>query len=320
MIRPLVSVIISSYNRPSMLREALLSVQAQTYDELEILVQDDSTNDDCRQVVKGFSDSRIRYSKNEPPLGTSLNLLAGYRSSRGKYFCTLNDDDLYAPRYIATLIQAMEGNTNYSLAFSDSYLIDSDGKINQEETDANTRSSLRGRLQEGSVANPLEVGILFKSIPGMLALFRRNAVDLDDFPQEVSSGYDYWLTYLALRDGGPIYYSSERLTFYRIHEGSQTSSFADPEQRLRFLKYSQYIHKRFLADSRLKSIHSVLRPRLAQSHSSAGYSWLRLRSRKKALLEFIDSFRAKPSRAAMIGFTMCLAPQTAVHLALKRRR
>lgn len=302
-----------------MLREALLSVQAQTYGELEILVQDDSTSDECRQVVKSFNDSRIRYSRNEPPLGTSLNLLAGYRSSRGKYFCTLNDDDLYAPTYITTLIQAMEGNANYSIAFSDSYLIDSDGKLNQEETDANTRSSLRGRLREGSVPSPLEVGILYKSIPGMLALFRRDAVDLDDFPEEVSSGYDYWLTYLALRDGNPIYYSPERLTFYRIHEGSQTSSFAHPEQRLRFLKYSQYIHGRFLADSRLKSIHSALRPRLAQSHSSSGFSWLRLRSRKKALSEFINSYRAKPSRAAMIGFTMCLAPRAVVDLILRRR-
>jgi glycosyltransferase involved in cell wall biosynthesis len=319
MIRPLVSVIISSYNRPSMLREALLSVRAQTYDELEILVQDDSTSDECRQVVKSFSDPRIRYSKNEPPLGTSLNLLAGYRSSRGKYFCTLNDDDLYAPMYIATLIEAMEGNANYSIAFSDSYLIDSDGKLNEEETDANTRSSLRGRLREGSVPNPLEVGILSKSIPGMLALFRRDAVDLDDFPQEVSSGYDYWLTYLALRDGRPIYYSPDRLTFYRIHDGSQTSSFADPEQRLRFLRYSQYIHERFLADSRLKSIHSVLRSRLAQSYSSSGFSWLRLRNRNSAFLEFINSFRVKPTSAAMIGFTMCLAPRTVVDLALKHR-
>jgi glycosyltransferase involved in cell wall biosynthesis len=318
--RPLVSVIISAYNRPSMLEQALISVRSQTYDPIEILIQDDSTNDACEKIVEIYRhDARIHYSRNRPPLGTSLNLRAGYRSSRGKYFCTLNDDDLYHAKYIETMVEAMERDSGYSIAFSDSYLIDQNGQIKEEETEANTRDSYRSLLQEGSVENTLEVGLVSKSIPGMLALFRRDSIDLDDFPPEVSSGYDYWVTYLALRDGSPIYYTPQRLTYYRIHDGSQTASFVDPEQRLRFSKYSQFIHERFLADPRLKSIHSALYPRLAQAHSLAGFSRLRLRDRRQAFREFVASYRVQPGRTAVLGFAMCLAPLSAIRFALNRR-
>jgi glycosyltransferase involved in cell wall biosynthesis len=318
MDRPLVSVIVSAYNRPAMLRDAIASVQSQTYEDLEILVQDDSTNDDCKQIVQGLLDARIHYSSNRPSLGTSLNLLAGYKKSRGKYFCTLNDDDLYDPEYIETMVAALEGDPRYSLAFSDSYIIDEEGNVKEDATEENTRTSHRARLREGSVDDSLKVGIVSKSIPAMLAVFRRDAVDLDDFPPEVSSGYDYWLAYLAVRDGNPIYYTPNRLTYYRVHRGSQTSGFSGPEERLRFSSYSQYIHERFLADPRLIALRPMLYPRLAEAHSSAGFSWMRLSSRSQALQEFITSCRLKPNLSALAGILLCGLPRFALRFVFNR--
>ena len=77
----------------------------------------------------------------------------------------------------------------------------------------------------------------------MFALFRTEAIDFDDFPEEVSSSYDYWLTYLAVRNGGAAFYEPRRLTSYRVHPGSETSSFTDPEKRLRFLQYNEFIDR-----------------------------------------------------------------------------
>src|ERR1700722_13362539 len=131
MPEPLVSVIISAYNRPDMLRSALKSVLHQTYTNLEIIIQDDSTNEDCHEVVRNFMDDRMTYTRNKPSLGTSLNLRAGYAKSRGKYFCTLNDDDLYHDDYVKTMVEAMESNPNYSLSFSDHYIIDDEGHIDE---------------------------------------------------------------------------------------------------------------------------------------------------------------------------------------------
>ncbi|MCU1321236.1 MAG: glycosyl transferase [Acidobacteriaceae bacterium] len=308
MNEPLVSVVVSSYNRPLMLQTALRSVLGQSYSNLEIIVQDDSTNDECGQVVLDLADPRIRYTRNQPALGTISNLRAGYRKCTGKYFSTLNDDDVYGPDYIATVIQPLESDVRYVLAFADHYIIDQQGNVDEGVTNSNSVTFGRSVLQEGSVRQPLETGILAKSIPGMFAMFRRDAVDLGDFPNEVSSGYDYWLTYLALREGGAIYYNPQRLTYYRVHAGSQTSSFVSPEEGLRSLRYSEYMHLRFLADARLKSIHAALLPRLAQIYTSMGFNRLRIGSRSEAFQKFRASCKLKPTSRALAGLLLCAAP------------
>jgi glycosyltransferase involved in cell wall biosynthesis len=306
--KPLVSVVVSSYNRPLMLQSALRSVVAQSYSNLEIIVQDDSTNDECGQVVLHLADPRIRYTRNKPALGTISNLRAGYRKCSGKYFSTLNDDDIYGPDYIATMIGPLEADPNFALAFSDHYIIDQEGNIDESTTNANSATFGRTALKEGSVPQPLVAGILTKSIPGMFAVFRKDVINLNDFPNQVSSGYDYWLTYLALREGHPIYYNPYRLTSYRVHAGSQTSSFVSPEEGLRSLRYSEYMHLRFLADPRLSSIHSALVPRLAQIYTSIGFNRIRLGSRREASQHFLASCRLKPTTRAIAGLLFCTAP------------
>jgi glycosyltransferase involved in cell wall biosynthesis len=308
MREPLVSVVVSSYNRPAMLKTALLSLLEQTHRHLEIIVQDDSTNDDCYQVVFDLADPRISYTRNRPPLGTIRNLRAGYRKCTGKYFSTLNDDDMYSPDYIATMIDAMEANPSYCVGFSDHYIISEDSGVDQTTTARNSLAFGRSLLEEGNVPQPLVVGLLTQSIPAMFAMFRREMMDLEDFPDDVSSGYDYWLTYLGLRTGKPVYYCSRRLNYYRVHTGSQTSTFKDPAERLRPLRYTAYMYKRFLADARLQSIHATLISRLAEIYTLMGFSSLRMNDRRKALSQFTGSCKTKMTGRAVYGLALCAAP------------
>jgi glycosyltransferase involved in cell wall biosynthesis len=308
MQEPLVSVVVSSYNRPAMLKSALLSLLEQSYQHLEIIVQDDSTNETCSRVVLDFADPRIMYMRNQPSLGTIRNLRAGYRKCTGKYFSTLNDDDVYSPDYIQTVIGAMESNPCYCVGFSDHYIIGQDGTVDEIATTRNSIAFGRNLLMEGSVPEPLVVGMLAKSIPGMFAIFRREMMDLQDFPDEVSSGYDYWLTYLGVRTQKPIYYTPRKLTYYRVHAGSQTSSFTDPREGLRSLQYSEYMHERFLADPRLQSIHTTLTSRLAEIHTSIGFNLLRMNDRWRAVVRFVGSCKTKPTARAMSGLLLCTAP------------
>jgi glycosyltransferase involved in cell wall biosynthesis len=309
MPKPLVSVIISAFNRPKMLLAAIHSVQSQTYEQLEIIIRDDSTNDECQRVVLNLCDSRVRYVHNIPSLGTAANLRAGYRESSGKYFSTLNDDDLYAPDYIAQMVEVMEANPRLSLAFCDHYIINHEGDILTQETEQATHIWKRDLLRDGDIDRAIELAIVHKSIPAMFAVFRRESIDLDDFPDEVSSGYDYWLSYLAVREGNPIYYTSRRMTYYRVHHESQTASFSDPLKRLQFSRYSQYINKKLLSDPRLDSIHSALYPRLAGAHVTAGFALLRLSHRMEAFNEFMKSLRIRPSASVFAGLIFCSTPQ-----------
>jgi glycosyltransferase involved in cell wall biosynthesis len=291
-----------------MLEVALQSVLAQTYTNLEILIQDDSTDARCEALVSAYADPRIRYTHNAPPLGTVGNLRAGYRKSSGALFCSLNDDDFYLPAYLERMVAGIMQDDTCALGFSDHYIVDQTGTIGAEESDANTKRFGRMDLRDGLVSNALVVGLARKSIPGMFAVIRRSSVDLEDFPDEVSSGYDYWLTYLALRDGGTAFYSSDRLTCYRVHEGSQTLSFVDDTQRLRSLAYSEFIQKRFLADPRVHVIHSSARRELAQIYQSQGAIALRKGDRVPAMRLFLQSFKSKPGLSALAGFCITGLP------------
>jgi glycosyltransferase involved in cell wall biosynthesis len=314
---PLVSVIVSAYNRPELLALSIASVCNQTYGALEIIVQDDSTNDECAAVVQAAGDSRVRYTHNSPALGTAANLLAGYRKATGTYFCTLNDDDLYGPDYIERMVEKLEGNASLSVAFSDHFIIDGTGAILTERTERSTRDWHRETLRDGVIHTAYEIAILHKSIPAMLAVFRRDVIDFNDFPAEVAAGYDFWLSYLAVRNGKPIYYTPDRLTYYRSHDESQTAALSDPSKRLAFARSSQYMHTRFLADNRLTSIHAQLIVMLAQDYQTAGFALLRLKQRGAALNEFMMSLRTRPTWRAVAGLILFFTPGIILERALQ---
>src|SRR6185436_15663072 len=58
---PVFSVVIPTYNRSDLLRQAVESVLAQTLDDLEVVVSDNHSTDDTRDVIAGFDDPRVRY-------------------------------------------------------------------------------------------------------------------------------------------------------------------------------------------------------------------------------------------------------------------
>src|SRR5690606_27477811 len=91
---PLVSVIIPTYQRPKLLLRALHSVQRQTYQQLEILVVDDGSQDDTASVVRRLPDRRIRYLRHERNTGLPAAARnTGIRAADGACIAFLDDDD-----------------------------------------------------------------------------------------------------------------------------------------------------------------------------------------------------------------------------------
>ena len=92
---PLVTIGIPTYNRASsFLEDAIKSAVEQTYENIEIIVSDNVSTDHTEEVVKGFSDSRIRYFKHIKNTGMKNNFNACVEKARGDYFLLLCDDDL----------------------------------------------------------------------------------------------------------------------------------------------------------------------------------------------------------------------------------
>src|SRR5689334_25352778 len=101
---PLVSVVIPTYNRPDYLREALSSVVAQRYRNLEIIVQDNASPADIAAVVESFHDPRIRFIRNAENIGQFANFVTVFRRATGKYVACISDDDIWEEDYISTMV------------------------------------------------------------------------------------------------------------------------------------------------------------------------------------------------------------------------
>lgn len=121
---PLVSICIPTYNRPEFLRRAVESCLAQTYSNFEIVITDNSTNDDTANAAKNWTDPRVRYYKNEGNIGTEGSCNRGISLSRGEYIKFLMDDDLLKPRCLELMVKGLEENPSVGTAMAPMDLID----------------------------------------------------------------------------------------------------------------------------------------------------------------------------------------------------
>ena len=234
---PLVSVVVPTFNRSRYLAGALRSALAQTYANIEVIVSDDaSTEDVYGTTVAGFSDPRLKYVRNPVDLGMGLNIWGAMTAASGKYVATLHDDDEWEPDFLAALVPALERDGSLSVAFCDHAIIDEHGRLDEDAANLNTRRWHRDVLPAGVLHPFLELALLTRVVPAaMAALFRKSAIDWNDFPAEVGTFYDAWLTYLAARTGAGAFYDPRRLTRYRIHGQSETVSWVSSAGRLKAL-------------------------------------------------------------------------------------
>ena len=104
---PLISIIVPTYNRSTLLKEAMESVLAQTYPNWELLIIDDGSTDDTQSIVEGFGDDRIRYLfQNNQQASAARN--RGLSEATGRYLCFLDDDDLLASDHLQQLVDELD--------------------------------------------------------------------------------------------------------------------------------------------------------------------------------------------------------------------
>ncbi|OYY94860.1 MAG: hypothetical protein B7Y41_04700 [Hydrogenophilales bacterium 28-61-23] len=117
MSQPLVSVVLPTYKRAHLLAQAMRSVLAQTYANLELIVVDDNSPDDTANVVASFDDPRIRYVKNDPNLKLPRALNRGFSLAKGTFLTWTSDDNLLAPNAIEKMVASLsQGDCDFVYA------------------------------------------------------------------------------------------------------------------------------------------------------------------------------------------------------------
>ena len=117
---PLVSVLIPTFNRKRFLPAALAGALHQSYRNIEVIVVRDG-GEKVRDVIDFFNDPRIMFIDRQQNRGKAFSLNEGLVRSRGAYVAYLDDDDVYYPNHISTLVDTLENKTDCDLAYTDLY-------------------------------------------------------------------------------------------------------------------------------------------------------------------------------------------------------
>ncbi|OIQ90351.1 chondroitin synthase [mine drainage metagenome] len=128
---PLVSILIPTFNRPGYFKAALDSALDQTYGNIEIIVSDDSSDDETEQLMSDYlrKHANIRYLRNRPGWGAAINFQKCLELARGEYVNYLMDDDLFHPDKIERMISLFRAHPALALVTSTRAIIDENGLV-----------------------------------------------------------------------------------------------------------------------------------------------------------------------------------------------
>jgi glycosyltransferase involved in cell wall biosynthesis len=119
--KPLVSVIIPAYNAGRYIKEAVDSALAQTYKNCEVVVVDDGSTDNTRQVLAPYIDAgKIKYIYQENK-GLAGARNTGIKNSSGEYITLLDADDIFLPRKIERQVNFLEKHPECDICYCDLY-------------------------------------------------------------------------------------------------------------------------------------------------------------------------------------------------------
>lgn len=121
-----VSVVIPSYNHEKYLRQAVESVLAQSYSDIELIVIDDGSSDRSVDYLRGVRDSRFQLVE-QPNAGAHNAINLGLTMARGEYLAILNSDDIFHPDRILLCLQRLQAGADLVASWLE--VIDHKGKV-----------------------------------------------------------------------------------------------------------------------------------------------------------------------------------------------
>ncbi len=215
---PLVSICMPVYNGEKYLQEALNSVLAQTYKNLEVVVADNVSTDSTAGIVSSYNDERIKYFLNSEHVSMVENWNIAVEHATGKYIKMVHADDVITPDAVEKQVAAFEADSDVVICFSASEIINENS-----ETVLTRRIFHRDRLLNGcAFAKRSLRGRNIYGEPTNI-MYRREALAVVG-EYDVSSPYCVdWDYNIRVSYLGKAFYYTEVLAKYRISTGSETS-------------------------------------------------------------------------------------------------
>ncbi len=195
----LVSIIMPSYNTGKYIAESIKSVQAQTYENWELIIVDDCSKDNTDSVVAEFQDKRIVYLKNEVNSGAAVSRNRALREAKGRWIAFLDSDDLWLPEKLEKQVSFMREN-GYAFSYTN-YM-----EINEKSEPTGVKVTGPKHITKRGMYNYCWPGCL-------TVMYDANVVGLIQI-QDIKKNNDYamWLKVCKKAD---CYLLDEELAMYR---------------------------------------------------------------------------------------------------------
>lgn len=223
---PLVSIVIPVYNREKLVKDAIDSALAQTYDNVEVVVVDNCSTDNTWHVVSNYDTPKVRAYRNETNIGPVLNWKRGIDLCNGEYVKILFSDDMISENFVEESLKFFDDNTAFVL---------SPERIIWKGKSQYQRFYMKSRYSSKEYFRCLYIHFSneFPVSPGA-AMFRKNDLEhafviniptmgkLD--PMKNGAGIDL-LIYMVIANKYPnIIISKKSMAFFRAHDGSFSCS------------------------------------------------------------------------------------------------
>jgi glycosyltransferase involved in cell wall biosynthesis len=225
-----VSICIPTYNRPGFLAEAIDSCLRQTYKPKEILIGDDSTNNESEELIekiKKNSSTVIRYFHHMPSLKQVKNVNFLFDSVRGDKLILLHDDDLLLPEALEKMVKILQNDNSIQAVFGKQYIISENGLVNEEATIDVNKYYFREAKFEGNVLTPLQSGISqqFPNDAFLIDSKIARKIKYREFSKDLSIGdaCDFDFGFRLGQEGIKMYFINEFTAKYRTTLNSVSS-------------------------------------------------------------------------------------------------
>jgi glycosyltransferase involved in cell wall biosynthesis len=223
---PLVSVICLCYNHARFVEEAIQSVLAQTYTNIQVIVVDDASSDNSvaviRDVIYRSGRTDIQFLPLSENIGNCRAFNQGLALAKGEYIIDLATDDYIVPERIERQVKFFSSlDESYGVIFSDAIYVNEDGKFLYHHFEELQRKRLVYTIPRGDVFKDL-LTTYFISSPAMMT--RKKVFDtLNGYDEELAyEDFDFWVRSSRLYKYN---YTDEKLTVVRKSARSMSTGW-----------------------------------------------------------------------------------------------
>ena len=208
---PLVSVVMPAFNASEYIAKAIESVLYQSDSNFELIIVDDGSTDNTKDIIAGFKDNRIKYFYKENAGASSARNLA-IQESQGSFIIILDSDDMMAPDFIVRHITEFENNPEADLVYCDDCLIDEDGQASR----VITRPEYTER--EFLIRDLFRCG--FPVVPFRTCIRRKVFDQIGLYDEDLRVAEDYDMMCRFIKDGMKIHHLNDALYLRRMVSNS----------------------------------------------------------------------------------------------------